>query len=104
MKGISLPVNTIVIIAIAILVLSVLAAFFTGFISGGIITLSLEQAFTKGCDAFMRGYGCDNTDDVESVTVPGYPTKDDLDTTLQDVCADKGLLTNDACARACGCP
>ena len=100
MKGISLPVNAIVIIAIAILVLTVVAAFFVGGVGPGMQTITLEQAFTKGCDSLVRGNNCDKTK-ISSIIVTGYPATGDT-IPFNQVCAQKGYDI-DSCARACGC-
>ena len=55
MKGISLPVNAIVIIAVAVLVLAVVAAFFVGAIGSGWGTITLEQDLTVNWSQFTLG-------------------------------------------------
>ena len=102
MKGISLPVNAIVIIAIAILVLAVVAAFFTGVLGGGIATISLEQAFTKGCDSLSRGYNCDVSAISDEIKILNYPTEGQ-DASFSQICRAKLYSTDEACAVACGC-
>lgn len=52
-----LPVNAIVIVAIAVLVLVVLAAFFTGFIGRSFGTINHNDAWTRGCST-AKAQGC----------------------------------------------
>lgn len=107
MKGLELPINMIIIIAIAVLVLVVIAAFFTGYFGTGTGTISLEDAFSKGCAALRSGYEC-KPSNVQQVTIPGYHAfaGDTATHYLNEICEKKGISMADggiACARACGC-
>lgn len=62
MKGISLPINTIVIVSVAALVLVVVTTVFTSIFGGGISTISDQDAWSRGCSmAIARG--CDSVVD-----------------------------------------
>jgi hypothetical protein len=103
MKGIELPVNAIVIVAVAILVLAVIAAFFVGALGTNMAGINLEQAFTKGCEALIRAYNCDeNKISDGTIKVLGYPNPEDTDTTFYSLCLQKGYSAS-TCAVACGC-
>lgn len=94
----------IIVIAIAVLVLVVVSAFFAGQTGGGFQSIGLEQAFTQGCGALRSAYDC-NPNFVASVNIPGYKTgaTDTSTHHLGEICERKGITTNEACARACGC-
>ena len=105
MKGLELPINMIIIIAIAVLVLVVIAAFFTGYFGSGTGTISLEDAFSKGCAALRSGYGCDPAK-IGQVVIPNYQAfaGDTATHYLSEICEKKGFGSDQtACARACGC-
>jgi hypothetical protein len=53
MKGISLPINTVIVVVIAILVLSIVVFFFvTG--TNPFIFTKYESEFNKGCEIYVR--------------------------------------------------
>lgn len=107
-KGLSLPIEMIVIIAIAMLVLVVVAAFFVGGFGGG-NAVTIEAAFQSGCNR-LRLENC-NYDGISSMTIPGYKVFGDSITTgtpqdavtMQKIC-DLKKYSSILCARACGCP
>jgi hypothetical protein len=58
-KGIELPVNSVIIIALAIFVLLIIAAFFSK--SGGEIDKTqINTAFNQGCSQLSTTYNCDS--------------------------------------------
>jgi len=59
-KGIELPVNSVIIIALAIFVLLMLAAFF-GKSGGEIDKTQINTAFNQGCSQLSTSYNCDYT-------------------------------------------
>ena len=59
----------IVIIAIAVLALTVIAAFFTGSIGGGINSITVEGAWNKACTTLRSVHDCTTTNGFE---VSGY--------------------------------
>jgi uncharacterized protein (UPF0333 family) len=60
-KGLELPLNMIVLIIIAVLVLLVVAAFFTGQFISGASTIELQKAFSNACPTLKNVYNCQNT-------------------------------------------
>lgn len=57
-KGIALPVNSVIIIALAIFVLLMLAAFFSRS-SGELDRTQVNSAFNQGCSLLASAYSCD---------------------------------------------
>jgi hypothetical protein len=57
-KGIALPVNSVIIIALAIFVLLMISAFF-GKSSGELATTEVTNAFNQGCSQLSSSYNCD---------------------------------------------
>ena len=58
LKGIELPVNSVIIIALAIFVLLMLAAFFSKS-SGELDRTQVNSAFNQGCYLLASAYNCD---------------------------------------------
>ena len=85
-KGISLPINMVVIIAVAVIVLLSLAAFFmSGFIHPT-AKMSDTDAWNTGC-GMWRMRGC-KLADVDDITILGYdPDGDGEDDSLAVACA-----------------
>jgi hypothetical protein len=65
MKGIELPINALIIIAIAVIVLIALVSMFYPAFSSGNLVLTSEGAKTKLCQIMVEAKGCS----VESKTV-----------------------------------
>jgi L-asparagine transporter-like permease len=112
MKGLSLPIEMIVIIAVAMLVLVVISAFFMGGVSGPTNQINIENAFSTGCNS-LRAQGCSNI--MSSINVPGFKqygngltttTKiSEYNVNMDLVCQLKfGLGKEEQCRVACGCP
>jgi hypothetical protein len=57
-KGIALPVNSVIIITLAILVLLMIASFF-GKSSSDLTTTQVTNAFNQGCSQLSSSYNCD---------------------------------------------
>ena len=55
MKGIELPMNTIVIIVIVVLVLTVIGYFFYSSTTGPLSRAEAESIFTQGCSTLCKG-------------------------------------------------
>jgi hypothetical protein len=81
-KGITLPVNSVIIIALAIFVLLMLAAFF-GKSGTGLDTATVNNAFNQGCSLLSSSYNCDyeKVDEVKTSLVIDGQAK-----SLLDVC------------------
>jgi hypothetical protein len=105
MKGVELPINVLVIVAIAIIVLlGLVALYFLGFgpFSTGV---SLQAAKSQGCQALVN-QGCGDTDITVSYDVDGSGTIDEDDTLQALMEKSFGCTVDDiACTkRACACP
>jgi len=100
MKGMSLPINMIVIIALAVLILVIITAFTTSQFGGGISSISQESAFAQLCTQY-RGGGCTTgTWQSFSTNVQGAGSL-----TLQQICQNKfGASSGEpVCKQNCGC-
>ena len=109
-KGISLPVETIVIIAIVVLVMVVLVAFFIGGSGKQISSISNDDAFGKGCVILSTQYKCEAASDtveaknavLRQIQIKDYHPDGKTSGTLRDACDKKGL--GEFCWASCGCP
>jgi hypothetical protein len=106
MKGLELPISMIVVIAIAILVLVVIAAFFTGWFTGGTIDIERENALNRACNTFRIVYNCDTTQ-IGNVDVQYKEIGEATPQTHKlypELCNKKGFTAPEQCAIRCGCP
>lgn len=117
MKGMELPINMIIVVAVALLVLITVFVFFLSGTSGGLGSIEKANLRNRMCTALSSGYQC-NPANVNSITVTGYKrvgggivpvasTATDYSTsrvTLLELCQQDGLSDTIACARSCGCP
>jgi hypothetical protein len=109
MKGLELPVNMIIVIALAVLVLVVIAAFFATQTGSGFNTIALESSFSSACNQLRTAYSCGESglvgNNIRAQLRPG--DSDTKEYTLADLCNMKNLATtppiNNACYRSCGC-
>ncbi len=107
MKGLSLPINLIVILVIALLVMLAGAAFFAGSFGSGSSAMSDTAALQKGCGMWMAR-GCKQVPTgfpvsvgVPEISIPGYyPDGQTEDGTLSQACA-KVLGPNVDCWSYC---
>jgi len=115
MKGIELPVNILIIIAIAVIVLiALIAMFYPAFVSGG-KTVSLDVARSQACRSLVEGYRCDTTTVLANIIVNKFDVdKDgsvndigtsDADDNLDNLCLTWYQTADDATCRKnlCGC-
>jgi len=123
MKGAELPINMIVIVAVAVLVLVVTAGFFGGFFASNVGTIGFEQAFNNACSNLKSLYNCavDNIDQVfVNYQAAGMTKAEPIN--LGQLCNQKlgrGTVTSTAsasitstggtngvkdCVVSCGCP
>ncbi|MCX6819097.1 MAG: hypothetical protein NT129_03820 [Candidatus Aenigmarchaeota archaeon] len=105
MKGIDLPINAIVIVAIAVLVLVVIAAFFVGVVGPGTGSMNSQNAWNTGC-AQARARGCLQADfgvEGEPLPIAGYdPEGDGTANNIMDACeAVYGYTEGIDCRNAC---
>jgi hypothetical protein len=99
-KGIELPINILVIIAVAVIVLlAVVALFIIGFKPSS--NISAESAFSEGCRTVVYNCGIDLTTITTSFTEPGKTSADNM----RALCIYLGKGSGDVtCRTACGCP
>ncbi len=101
MKGIELPLNTIIIMAVVVIVLLATASFFFKIWTPGVVQISGQQAFNTGCRYYADQYNCDiaNTD-AKDITIENYDGENLL-------VACRSLYGNDytshQCLRKCSC-
>ena len=102
-KGVSLPINMIVILSIAVLVLVVVAAYFIGVFSKSGNSIGDQDAWNRGCGR-AQARGCQTNDFNEAVsgglTVPGFdPDGTGGDNSLFDAC--KAVYGNSETSLTC---
>jgi hypothetical protein len=92
LKGISLPVNAVIIIALAVMVLLLVAAFLGGGITN-IGQVNVENAWTKGCDVLKKTYNC-RAEDVDNVVLTTDVNGDGENDNLLTLCHVKFYNTS----------
>ncbi len=104
MKGLELPVNIIVVIAIAVLVMVALGAFFAANFWGNTNIINQQQALSNGCNSLRTLYEC-KASRVNSVIISGYSPSGmtNAKCSLGYVCGKQGAADTVACAKMCGC-
>ena len=96
MKGLELPINIIVIIVLAVVVLIAgLFLFMGSWQSSGGATQS-ESIFRSLCNQLLQK-NCEPSPNTITTTISGKTY------TLKDMCAQRGISGDDACKQACGC-
>ncbi len=105
MKGISLPIEMIIVISISVIALLTIVFFFsTGFIKGA-AGISDTDAWSRAC-GMIKNRGCQVDEDLSSITIPRYMVGQDVEGTAVDACLNSlgyGRLyrEDDRCVRAC---
>ena len=92
-KGLELPVNAIIFIAIALLVLISIAGFFFNFYSDS--SVDTKKAFAEGCASLRSFHSCDHKE-INQVSIENM--------NFGLVCGRNGYGNTADCAHACGCP
>jgi hypothetical protein len=109
MKGIELPVNVLVIVAIAVIVLLGLLTLFMGGFGGFAGTAEQTSAWSKACGSVLSGCAGDHGDNAVTSIKIGTTTV----TNFSDLCIGLGKrtigstsldTTLNGCNHACGCP
>ncbi len=100
-KGLELPINVVVIVAITVLVLVAIGAFFLTNFGSGVGTISLEQALASSCNNLRALYGC-QANSISSVISQDYKINN-KECSLADICSKKGAANAAQCLRLCGC-
>ena len=101
-KGLELPINMIVVIAVAMLVLVIVAAFLLGWFDT--LKIEQEQKLNDACLIFKNTDDCD----LASLSTPFHYRKystesQDQTYALSVICEHKGFLDDNKCAIRCGC-
>jgi hypothetical protein len=103
-KGIELPTNFLVILAIAVIVLLAAATLFFFVWRPGSTTVRDQGAFNIGCSKLLL----DCTKDPSTIKIEGYKCSasgaSDEGNTLLDACICLGYRTEEICKQKCGCP
>ncbi|MDD5417186.1 MAG: hypothetical protein PHU12_04385 [Candidatus Aenigmarchaeota archaeon] len=87
MKGAELPMNLLVILVIAVIVLIAVVGFFLGIFGQSSSGLSLEATRNNACQKFVSIGGCSNSSIADSISV------DKVDCLSEDSAADGYTLT-----------
>ena len=97
-KGISLPIETIVIVAVVVLVLVVIVTFFVTGTAKPITTIQVQQAVTSGCTDLVVRFECDASK-IPDINIPGFEGG------MEKACELTGYPDNVQCAQVqCRCP
>ncbi len=86
-----ISINVVVIISAAVLVLAVVAAFFSGQVYSGLNAIETESLYAKACSILRNN--CNS--DIDSVFADGH--------SLSELCLAKGIAYSADCAKICGC-
>jgi hypothetical protein len=104
-----LPINMIVIIAIAMLILVVVGAYFAGAFGSTTQTISLESAFNQACNQIVAAYNCDaNFINTVKVNYKEAGAANPTPHSLYQLCGLKSIDMSSTtgtttCLRLCGC-
>ena len=105
MKGIELPINVLIIVAVALVVLlAIIAIYFSGFnpFSGA---MNIEAAKNEACRRLVQENRCGGTPAGIIITDLDFSYNGDVQDTLDELCQDVFNTANDAkCKQMCGCP
>lgn len=120
MKGLELPLNMIVVIAIAVLVLTVVAIFFTSQTGSGVDRIAMQGARADLCQKLTAVEGCPGPTTssgggtrVALGVMQNLETKVGTSSTLKslwDLCTSLGISSGNQdneinnCLVSCGCP
>lgn len=106
-KGISLPIEMVIIIAISVIVLLALVAFFVMQMNNQSGRMNNAQAWQDACAIIKQRGGCVGNEippgDFESTTIYNWrPYNDEADGTLLDACRiGAGTDNTESCIDAC---
>ncbi len=101
MKGMELPINMIVVVLIAVLVLVTVSTFLAGQLGGGTGSINLEGVFSAECNKLRTFHNCADTNFVVTgYTAPGKTAG--TPTYFSELCTLKGYSPAE-CLIACGC-
>jgi len=108
MKGLDLPVNTLIVIIVAVLVLLAIIVLFLGGYTG-VQTIDASTALTKACLMVINN-GCDPNKvldkqvcaDILCIKKVDLGNKGSADTVMT-ICNATGITDSTACLKRCGC-
>ncbi len=101
-KGMELPVNTLVVVAIAVIVILAIAVFFMGGFGGSSKDMQNRQAFLNSCSGWAQT-ACGDSDipsDLKELYMIWQPKVDFSDS---NNVGGSGLSTTDYLKKQCGC-
>ncbi|MDD5417187.1 MAG: hypothetical protein PHU12_04390 [Candidatus Aenigmarchaeota archaeon] len=111
MKGLELPVNMLVVVAVAVIVLlGVVALFMTGLTPFGNVT-GLQDAKSQGCSIVVTS-GCSPNLNLENIAIDNFEGADNLyglchdyyGCDALDIDDEDDVIANTACCmKVCGC-
>ena len=98
-KGMELPINMIVVVLIAVLVLTTVGIFLTRQLGGGASNIDYQAMWGKACTQLRFQASCNIANLGALLDANGVPV------TFNDVCAKAvgAGLTPEQCIRQCGC-
>ena len=96
-KGMELPINMIVVVLIAVLVLTTIGIFLTSSFGTNANTIQWESLRGSACNTLRYQGNCANTGLQTSTDTNGAPIK------ISQVCDHLGSVGDEACKRMCGC-
>ena len=109
MKGLQLPVNLLIIVVIAIIVLVAVIGMFYNPISSGANSVSIDVAKSQACRSLVVGYECSLSVTLDTIRVDNYDVDgngNNNDDNLMDLCEEKFMIAagdQAACRKLCGC-
>ena len=97
-KGISIPINTLVMLSIAVVVLLAVVAWFMLSFSGSSDTLLKQQAFKDCCVSYVSAQCQDSPDSWKCPATPQFDQE-----SLKERAKRIGLSEDEQIKAACGC-
>ena len=119
MRGISLPIETIIIIAVTVLVMVVVATFFIVQSGQSIVSITDDAALAQGCTELASRHSCDDQLGLNKIKISNYETKCptgdpgpmvtrdgvQICNSLMTICIKKGFPNQADCRKTlCKCP
>lgn len=101
-KGMELPVNTLVVVAIAVIVILAIAAFFMGGFGGSSKDIQNRQAFMNECSGWTQT-GCGDTDMPSNLKELYMIWQPNVDFSDSNNVGNSGLSETDYLKKQCGC-
>ncbi len=103
LKGISLPVNAVIVIALGIMVLLLVAAFFAGG-AGKMNKATLENAWTQCCSTIQTVHKCNTSTDLSKINPRFDINSNGTTEDCKFICKEKfGLTTITYDSKECVC-